>query len=122
MKPFQGDMTNNTKKQLADAICNALFGNKFVRYDRKYSANEEYEILGFVDINPDNIAGREPVLVYVTDNGVEMHWMFDEALNLGDGGMSGFLIGVMHAVEPSMTYTETDSRTMMFAYPDTPEQ
>ena len=122
MKPFQGDMTNNTKKQLADAICKALFGNKFVRYDRKYSANEEYEILGFVDINPDDIAGREPVLVYVTDNGVEMHWMFDEALNLGDGGMSGFLIGVMHAVEPSMTYTETDSRTMMFAYPDTPNQ
>ena len=122
MKPFQGDMINNTKKQLADAICKALFGNKFVRYDRKHSANEEYEILGFVDINPDDIAGREPVLVYVTDNGVEMHWMFDEALNLGDGGMSGFLIGVMHAVEPSMTYTETDSRTMMFAYPDISEQ
>lgn len=122
MKPFQGDMTNKTKKQLADAICKALFGKKFVCYDRKCSASEDYEILGFVDINPDDIAGREPVLVYVTDNGVEIHWMFDEALNLGDDGMSGFLIGVMHAVEPSMPHQETDSRTIMFAYPDTPEQ
>ena len=114
-------MNNNTKKQLADAISKALFGDKFVCYDHKYSTNGDYEILGLVDFNGD-ITGREPVLVYVTDSDVEMHWMFDEPLNLGDGDMSGFLVGVMHAVEPSMTYAETDSRTMMFAYPDTPEQ
>ena len=48
-------MNNNTKKQLAEAISKALFGDKFMCYDHKYSTNGDYEILGFVDINPDDI-------------------------------------------------------------------
>ena len=59
-------MTNNTKKQLADAISKVLFQGEYVTKD---SGNGHYyERLGYIMIDDNDIVGREPVMLAVTDN------------------------------------------------------
>ena len=122
MKPFQGDMTNNTKKQLADAISNALLQGEYIIKDD--SDNGYFERLGYVVIGSDNVTGREPVMIVVTDNDVEITWMHDNALGYDDNGIEGFLKGAMHVIDSSLDPQDVDGNTLTFEYtsPDTPEQ
>ena len=120
MKPFQGDMTNNTKKQLADAICNALLQGEYIIKDD--SDNGYFERLGYVVIGSDNLTGREPVMIVVTDNDVEITWMHDNALGYDDNGIEGFLKGAMHVIDSSLDPQDVDGNTLTFEYTDPSEQ
>ena len=109
-------MTDKTKKQLADAISKVLFQGKYVTKD---SGNGHYyERLGYIVIDDNDIVGREPVMLAVTDNGVELTWMHDDALDLGDGGMENFLKGMMHVIDSSLKPQDVDGKTLVFEYTD----
>ena len=120
MKPFQGDMTNNTKKQLADAISNALLQGQYIIKDD--SDNGYFERLGYVVISSDNVTGREPVMIVVTDNDVEITWMHDNALGYDDNGIECFLKGAMHVIDSSLESQDVDGNTLTFEYTDPSEQ
>ena len=120
MKPFQGDMTNNTKKQLADAISNALLQGEYIIKDD--SDNGYFERLGYVVIGSDNVTGREPVMIVVTDNDVEITWMHDNALGYDDNGIEGFLKGAMHVIDSSLEPQDVDGNTLTFEYTCPSEQ
>ena len=120
MKPFQGDMTNNTKKQLADAICNALLQGEYIIKDD--SDNGYFERLGYVVISSDNVIGREPVMIVVTDNSVEITWMHDNALGYDDNGIEGFLKGAIHVIDGNLKPQDVDGNTLTFEYTCPSEQ
>ena len=118
----KGDMNNKTKKQLADAISKALLQGQYIIKDD--SDNGYFERLGYVVISSDNVTGREPVMIVVTDNDVEITWMHDNALGYDDNGIEGFLKGAMHVIDSSLEPQDVDGNTLTFEYtsPDTPEQ
>lgn len=120
MKPFQGDMNNKTKKQLADAISNALLQGEYIIKDD--SDNGYFERLGYVVIGSDNVTGREPVMIVVTDNDVEITWMHDNALGYDDNGIEGFLKGAMHVIDSSLKPQDVDGNTLTFEYTSPSEQ
>ena len=115
-------MNNKTKKQLADAISKALLQGEYIIKDD--SDNGYFERLGYVVISSDNVTGREPVMIVVTDNDVEITWMHDNALGYDDNGIEGFLKGAMHVIDSSLEPQDVDGNTLTFEYtdPDTPEQ
>ena len=106
-------MANKTKKQLADALTKALFGNEFINKDN----GGEFERLGYVTIGT-YLTDREPVMLYIGDNGVELHWMHDEALDMGESGIEYLLRGVVYVIDRGLKHVETDGNTMIFSYPD----
>ena len=112
----KGDMNNKTKKQLADAISNALLQGEYIIKDD--SDNGYFERLGYVVIGSDNVTGREPVMIVVTDNDVEITWMHDNALGYDDNGIEGFLKGAMHVIDSSLEPQDVDSNTLTFEYTD----
>jgi hypothetical protein len=113
-------MNNKTKKQLADAISNALLHGEFIIKDD--SDNGYFERLGYVVIGSDNVMGREPVMIVVTDNDVEITWMHDNALGYDDNGIEGFLNGAMHVIDSSLEPQDVDGNTLTFEYTDPSEQ
>lgn len=116
----KGDMNNKTKKQLADAISNALLQGQYIIKDD--SDNDYFERLGYVVISSDNVTGREPVMIVVTDNDVEITWMHDNALGYDDNGIEGFLKGAMHVIDSSLEPQDVDGNTLTFEYTDPSEQ
>lgn len=109
-------MNYKTNKQLADAISNALFHGEYFTKDN--SKEGYFERLGYVVRDSDSIIDREPIMLAVADNGVELTWMHDDALNLGDGGMENFLKGMMHVIDSSLKPQEVDGKTLVFEYTD----
>lgn len=116
----KGDMNNKTKKQLADAISKALLQGEYIIKDD--SDNGYFERLGYVVIGSDNVTGREPVMIVVTDNDVEITWMHDNALGYDDNGIEGFLKGAMHVIDSSLEPQDVDGNTLTFEYTDPSEQ
>ena len=115
-------MTNKTKKQLADAISKALLNGEYLTKDS--SDGSYFERLGYIVTNDDYIIGREPVMIVVTDNSVEITWMHDDALGYDDNGIEGFLKGAMHVIDRSLEPQDVDDNTLTFEYtdPDTPDE
>lgn len=109
-------MENKSKKQLADAIATALFGSEYI----SKNGSDEHERLGFVTIG-DGLAQREPVLLYVSSNGVMVQWMNNEALEMDDDGMEIFLKGVVFAADKQLQLEFRDGREMTFSYIDSGE-
>ena len=103
-------MANMTKKQLADALTKALFGNKFVSNDDENG----YESLGYVHLSKHGEDGNEPLVIIVGDNGVEFHWMYEAPV--GTDSMSDFLIGVVYMIDPSLKVEDSDTRDLVFGY------
>lgn len=109
MKPFQGDMTNNTKKQLADAISKIIFRNEFLYADRNGedsdSANSSFERLGYIRMEFRDGLQAEPVTFCFNDDGhLEFSWMNYDAFN-DRYGVSGYITGLMQTlgmVEPEL--------------------
>ena len=116
----KGDMNNETKKQLADAISNALLQGEYIIKDD--SDNGYFERLGYIVMNDDEVTGREPVMIVVTDNDVEITWMHDNALGYDDNGIEGFLKGAMHVIDSSLEPQDVDGNTLTFEYTDPSEQ
>ena len=115
-------MTNKTKKQLADAISKALLNGEYLTKDS--SDGSYFERLGYIVTNDDYVIGREPVMIAVTDNGVEITWMHDDALDVGEGGIEHFLKGAMHVIDRSLKPQGVEDKTLTFEYtdPDTPDE
>lgn len=115
MKPFLGDMNNNSKKQLADAVSKALLQGKYVTKD---SNDGHYERLGYIVTNDNNITGREPIMITVINNGVEVTWMHEDALDLDNEGMVNFLKGAIYVIDSSLKPQDVDDKTLVFEYTD----
>ena len=109
MKPFQGDMTNNTKKQLADAICKVIFRNEFLYADRdgedNEPANSSFERLGYIKMEFRDGLQAEPVTFCFNDEGHLMFsWTNYGAFN-DKYGVAGYITGLMQTlrmVEPEL--------------------
>ena len=115
-------MNNKTKKQLADAISKALLQGEYIIKDD--SDWGYFERLGYIVMNDDNVTGREPVMIVVTDNDVEITWMHDNALGYDDNGIEEFLKGAMLVIDSSLKPQDVDGNTLTFEYTDSgdPEQ
>ena len=103
-----------TKKQLAEAITKAFFGDKCFIMDS--SDGRYFERLGYIVTDSDNITGREPIMITVDDNGMEITWMHEDALGLSDDGIVNFLKGMMHTIDSSLKPLDESGRTLPFEY------
>ena len=113
-------MNNKTKKQLADAISKALLQGEYIIKDD--SDNGYFERLGYIVMNDDEVTGREPVMIVVTDNDVKITWMHDNALGYDDNGIEWFLKGAMLVIDSSLKPQDVDGNTLTFEYTCPSEQ
>ena len=116
----KGDMNNKTKKQLADAISNALFGTEYLTYDNE-SGDDTIDRVGYVTMNTVGGEMREPVrLTGAVHDCFTLQWMHDKPLCFDNNKqMEAFLTGVMHVVAPELLVTDSfsDSRLVIFVEP-----
>ena len=102
-------MNNNTKKQLADAICKVIFRNEFLCADSQGEsdnpANSSFERLGYIRMEFRDGVQAEPVTFYFNDEGhLEFSWTNYGAFN-DKYGVSGLITGLMQTlrmVEPEL--------------------
>lgn len=102
-----------SNKELADKICEALFGTEYINRDSETAGCER---LGYLEYGGLAVDGCEPVLLYVTDAGVEIHWMFNDAAGIDD--ISSYLEGAMRVIAPAMRWLDADERSIQFGYAD----
>ena len=116
----KGDMNNKTKKQLADAISNALFGTEYLTYDNE-SGDDTIDRVGYVTMNTVGGEMREPIRLTGAAHGCfTLQWMLNKPLWLDDNKqMEAFLMGVMHVVAPGFLVTDSfsDDRLVIFVEP-----
>ena len=116
----KGDMNNKTKKQLADAISNALFGTEYKSNDPE-SGDDTIDRLGYVTLNTIGGELREPVrLTGAAHDCFTLQWMHDKPRCFDNNKqMEAFLTGVMHVVAPELLVTDSfsDSRLVIFVEP-----
>lgn len=105
-------MEQMTKQQLADRICQALFQNEYITKDDCNGI----ERLGYLNLDYGSTDALEPLLLYISDNGVELHWMFGGTTNIDDIG--SYLKGMMRAVAPHLSVEDFDERSLIFGYSD----
>ena len=120
MKPFLGDMNNNSKKQLADAVSKALFGTEYLTYDTE-SGDDTIDRMGYVTLNTIGGELHEPVrLTGAAHDCFTLQWMHDKPLCFfNNKQMEAFLTGVMHVVAPELLVTDSfsDDRLVIYVEP-----
>ena len=118
-----------TKKQLADDICNVLFGGDYVCADKQGEDenpdSNKFERMGYVKVRYQNgnIDREQVTFSYDYKGSVSFDWSCYEPFNLeGKDAMAAFLTGFMYALsngKAKMTeYVRTQSY-ISFAMPDT---
>lgn len=101
-----------SKKELADALCQALFGD-----DGKYISNDN-DTAGFCDrlgyFQGTGEEYDEPMQVIAYDRELTILWMNNDVGDMNADEFHGFVKGIIHAVDPRWTEDEIDSHYIHF--------
>ena len=117
-----------TKKQLADDICNVLFGGDYVCADKQgeeNNPNANFERMGYVKVRYQNGNIDREQMTFSFDNkgAVSFDWSCFDPFNLeGKDAMAAFLTGFMYALSNGKAKMAEYSRSqnyISFALPDT---
>jgi len=103
-------MEQMSKKELADALCQALFGD-----DGKYINNDTAgfcDRLGYFQGTGEEY--DEPMQVTVYDDELMIKWIDDDPGTMSDDEMAGFVRGIVYAIDRRWVEDDSDSKNVRF--------